>query len=154
MIKVLFVCKGNICRSPLAKGIAQHYIKRYNLQDKIEVDSAGLVEAHVGQIPDSRSIKVAKDNDVVLRHTARILSQEDLDSDIILVMDRSNYDIIQEIVKGSGANTHIQLVREYDPKRDTLDVRDPYYGNLTDFIITYEILDRSIKKFFSQLKAS
>jgi protein-tyrosine phosphatase len=154
MLRIVFVCRANMCRSPLAESIAHKYIKTYALADRIAATSAGIEEDHIDNFPDYRAIQVAKDHGLTLRNKSRLLTNDDLQSDLIFAMDRIDYPVIEDMIKMTHSKAQLQLIREYDEKRDTLDLRNPIQGNQQDFIITYDILDRSIKAFFLLLKSS
>src|SRR6188768_3287743 len=90
-VKILFVCLGNICRSPLAEAIFKHKIKQKGWEQWVEADSCGTANYHIGDSPDPRTLANAKKNGVVIDHCGRQLSEEDLgDFDYILAMDNSN----------------------------------------------------------------
>lgn len=141
--RVLMVCLGNICRSPLAQGILEKKIKEQKLHDLIEVDSAGTAGHTMGSRPDIRSIEVANRNDIVLNHEARQLIRADFKRfDYILVMDRSNYENTLKVAKNDYERGKIKLITDYDlrPERPEI-VRDPYWGDINDFIMTYDQLN-------------
>jgi len=148
--KVLFVCLGNICRSPLAEAIFNHKVKERKLEALFESDSCGTANYHIGDSPDARTIRNAEKNGVAITHRGRQLSERDLDRfDLVFAMDESN---VRNIFRLSNAETHankIQLMREYDPT-GTGDVPDPYYGGEQGFQEVFDILDRSIDAFFDQ----
>jgi protein-tyrosine phosphatase len=150
-IKVLFVCLGNICRSPLAEAIFKHKIKSRGLEKWIEADSCGTSNYHIGDTPDPRTISNAARNGVVIDHCGRQLSPEDLrDFDFILAMDNSNYINILRL-PGSDAYAHkVRLAREFDPKGKG-EVPDPYYGAEKGFQEVFDILDRTLDEFIKYL---
>lgn len=152
-IKVLFVCLGNICRSPLAEAIFKHKIRDLGLE--IEADSCGTANYHVGDLPDSRTIANAIKNGVMLDHRGRQLSVADIEQyDFILGMDRTNHTNILKLAKNHPNHSHkIMLMRKFDPQPDGEDVPDPYYGTERDFQLVFEILDRSIDSFIDYLKS-
>jgi protein-tyrosine phosphatase len=151
MIKILFVCLGNICRSPLAEAIFNSKLERLSLQDKFIVDSAGTADYHIGENPDARTIKVAKLNNLQIIHKARQITTMDFSEfDYILAMDRSNLENIETLQDGSN-NIKILLIREFDKKKE-LDVPDPYYGGKDGFKIVYSILDSAIENFLQFLR--
>ncbi len=150
MIKIIFICLGNICRSPLAEAICQHKIKEKGLTDKISCDSAGTANYHIGEDPDSRSIEVSIKHGVPIQHKGRQFHYTDGETyDYILPMDESNMrNIIHELgYKHEG----LFLMREFDAQDKGADVPDPYYGGKDGFENVYQMLDRSIEAFIGML---
>lgn len=138
---VLFVCLGNICRSPLAEALFIHHARARNILDRFDVDSCGTGHWHAGDPADPRSIAVALRNNIPITHTAR---QFDAASDLprfehLIAMDRSN---IRNLVAMGAPRQRIHLLRSFDPSaanlvgegpREGPDVPDPYYGNDAGF---------------------
>lgn len=146
-IKVLFVCLGNICRSPLAEAIFKHKLNDRGLTNQIEADSCGTSNYHIGGSPDPRTIANAKKNGVSIDHCGRQLSVDDLAGfDYILAMDSSNFRNIHLVLKDEKHNPKIQMMRDYDPQGKG-DVPDPYYGGEKGFQEVFDILDRSMDGF-------
>src|SRR4051812_43443786 len=115
-MKVLFVCLGNICRSPLAEAIFNEKIRLKGLQDEFQSDSCGTGNYHVGDWPDDRAIKCARKNDILMNHIGRQLRHSDLeDFDLLLAMDRSN---LQNILRLGNDTTRqkVKLMRSFDPQ--------------------------------------
>lgn len=141
MIKVLMVCLGNICRSPLAEGILQSKIDA----NKIFVDSAGTGAYHIGNLPDKRSIEVAKKYGIdITNQRARKFTVKDFDDfDFIYVMDESNYQNILMLARNAADESKVQLIlNEVDPNKN-LSVPDPYYGGNQGFENVYQMLDEA-----------
>lgn len=153
--KVLFVCLGNICRSPLAEAIFKHKIKERKLTGLFEGDSCGTANYHIGDTPDERTIRNAGKNGVKIDHVGRQLTERDIESfDYILAMDESNYN---NIFKLSNAEEHadkIYMMRDFDTEAKGGEVPDPYYGGERGFQEVFEILDRSIDGFIDYLQES
>lgn len=148
-MKILFVCLGNICRSPLAEAIFNERVRQKGLQDEFQSDSCGTANYHVGDWPDDRTIKCAHRNDILINHLGRQLKRDDLNNfDLILAMDGSN---LQNILRLSDDHNRskVKMMRDFDPKGKG-DVPDPYYGSDKDFDEVYEILDRSIDVLIRQ----
>lgn len=149
-MKVLFVCLGNICRSPLAEGIMKDKLQK--LGTLAIVDSCGTSDYHIGDKPDIRTRRNAEKNGILLNHLGRQLSASDLETyDYIFAMDRSNYRNILQLKNGSQYASKIKLLREFDPIAGD-EVPDPYYGNEDDFQEVFNILDRSIAGFIAHLQ--
>lgn len=148
MKKVLFVCLGNICRSPLGEAIFNSKVKGLNM----EADSAGTAAYHVGEKPDYRSIEVARQHGVPINHRARKFISQDFDQfDFILAMDRNNYNDMKELARGT--TDHLFLLREFDPESDgKLDVPDPYYGGYDGFEKVFQMISRSVDKLIDHIK--
>lgn len=150
-ITVLFVCLGNICRSPLAEAIFNDKVHKMGIGARFEADSCGTGDYHSGQQPDPRTIKVANKNGIAISHACRQLVTKDLDVfDFILAMDQSN---LKNIAQRSNKQNHhkIFMMRYFDPQAKDADVPDPYYGDDRDFQEVYEILDRCISGFLRHL---
>jgi len=142
--RILFVCLGNICRSPLAEALFKHHVKDRQIQHFFEADSCGTSNYHIGDIPDRRTIANATRNGVQIDHRARQLSESDLESfDLILAMDHSNLRNIMRLSNASQFAHKVKLMREYDPFPEGKEVPDPYHGDERDFQEVFDILHRS-----------
>jgi protein-tyrosine phosphatase len=156
MIKVLFVCLGNICRSPLAEAIFIHKIKSRNLEEKLSTDSAGTSRYHLQEPPDPRTVDVARKHNIPVSHLGRQIDTIDFEKfDYIMAMDRENLDEILALKKYANFQTmpEIYLMREFDNNKSGEDVPDPYFGGNDGFEIVYQLLDQSIDNFLDHLKA-
>ena len=150
MIRVLFVCLGNICRSPMAEGIFNDIIRKKGLSDKIEADSAGTANYHIGESPDPRTLQQLAKNNIQLVHKGRQLVSSDAKRfDYIFVMDSANYRDAQHIL-GSGFD-NLYLIRTFDPDGRDEDVPDPYYGGKDGFEKVYTMLERSMNEIVSKI---
>lgn len=152
MKKILFVCLGNICRSPLAEAIFTHKVQEKQLQHHFLADSCGTANYHVGQTPDPRTIKNALSNGVTIQHVGRQLHKGDLESfDLIFAMDENNLANILRLPNAAEHRHKITLIRAYDPEKSEDAVPDPYYGTEKDFQHVFEILDRSMDRLLLEL---
>lgn len=155
MVNVLFVCLGNICRSPLAEGVFKHQVRESGLENKIKVASGGTSGWHIGERPDPRSIEVAKANGIELDSYGRKAVGDDFRSfDYIIAMDSDNYRDLKNLTESSmeGA-AQLYLMRDFDDIGVGQDVPDPYYGPEDGFTYVYELLDRSCRNLLEKIKA-
>jgi protein-tyrosine phosphatase len=150
MKRILFVCLGNICRSPLAEAIFNHKIKELGLDHQFESDSCGTSNYHIGDQPDRRTIQNATKNGVAIQHAARQLTENDLEVfDLVIAMDKSNYQHVHLLSNASRYAHKIKLMREFDTAGSG-DVPDPYYGGEKEFQHVFEILDRSLEQLIQR----
>ena len=138
-VKILMVCLGNICRSPLAEGILASKLPK----GKFTVDSAGTGSWHIGRQPDERSIAVAKKNKInISTQKGRQFSVADFDAfDYIYVMDSSNYNDVVELAKTQDHRDKVQMILNDLFPNENVDVADPYFGLPNGFEIVYNMLD-------------
>ena len=149
MTRILMVCLGNICRSPLAHGILQSKLPT----DLFYVDSAGTANYHVGSLPDHRSIAVARSNGIdISMQRGRQFTIHDFDEfDLIYVMDDSNYSNVIRLARSNDDISKVKLLLEEDTKNDDLRVPDPYYGNFSDFEIVFDLIDSACQAIAKKL---
>ena len=149
MIKVLMVCLGNICRSPLAEGILQ---SKVNAQ-KVFVDSAGTAAYHEGNFPDKRSIDVAHKYGInITKQRARKFTVNDFDVfDFIYVMDETNYQNILILARDKNDARKVQMILNETTPAQNLSVPDPYYGGSQGFENVYTMLDEACEFIANKL---
>ena len=147
MIKVLFVCLGNICRSPTAHGVFQTLVDNAGLDNQVRVDSCGTAAWHIGKTPDPRSTDAASSRGYDLRALrARQLCEEDFSAfDYILAMDESNLTGINAL-KPNNNKAHISLLLDYSPFDGYTEVPDPYYGGNKGFEIVLDLIESACKQ--------
>ncbi|MBT28920.1 MAG: protein tyrosine phosphatase [Thalassobius sp.] len=149
MIKVLFVCLGNICRSPMAEGVFKKQVEDADLTDQIECDSAGIIGYHAGELPDKRMRRTASSHGITLTHHSRQLSPADFEKfDYILGMDENNMKAIRQMEKSvTNKKAKVFKMREFDEQESSKDVEDPYYQGDDGFEICYQVLRTSTQNF-------
>lgn len=138
-VKILMVCLGNICRSPLAEGILASKLP----ENKFKVDSAGTGSWHIGHKPDERSVAEAKKNKInISNQKGRQFSKSDFDAfDYIYVMDNSNYNTVIELAENLEQKQKVKLILDELFPNEKVDVPDPYFGLPNGFQIVYSMLD-------------
>jgi protein-tyrosine phosphatase len=155
-VRILFVCLGNICRSPTAEGVMRHLVEQEGLAGAFELDSAGTGGWHVGAPPDARSREAARRRGIVVAGTARRVRPSDYTAfDLILAMDRAN---LRDLRAGAppDATAEIRLLREYDERSvgaGDLDVPDPYYGGPDGFDEVLDLVDAACRGLLGDLRA-
>ena len=145
MTKILFVCLGNICRSPLAEGVFRQIVEEQGLGDQFLIESAGTGSWHVGERPDGRAILVAQQHGINLDSRARQILEEDFSRfDYIIAMDRDNLRVLNKLKAEINSSTQITLLRSHDPDGSGEDaVPDPYYGGASGFENVYQLVKES-----------
>ena len=157
-MKILFVCLGNICRSPTAEGVMRHVLREEGLDGQIKVDSAGTGGWHVGAPPDERATAAARKRSIVLEGAARKFSLHDFGSyDLIVAMDTENKRDLLALAPDDDARAKVRMLREFDPDSDDatdLDVPDPYYGGHDGFEHVLDLVDAATRGLVESLRAS
>jgi protein-tyrosine phosphatase len=148
--KVLMVCLGNICRSPLAEGILQNKVNPNN----VFVDSAGTGGYHIGNEPDHRSINVATKYGIdISKQRCRKFKVEDFDEfDMIYVMDKSNYNDVIALSRSNSDKNKVQLLLS-ESDLEILEVPDPYYDEQDGFEYVYHLIDKACEEIAMKLNA-
>ena len=148
-IKVLFVCMGNICRSPTAEGVFHKLLEDMGTKDRFMIDSAGTHAYHVGEQPDHRAQQTARRRGIDLSFIrARKVAPSDFEHfDHILAMDSDNYAILQTICPDQHRQK-VRLFLEYAPDCGETDVPDPYYGGQNGFDYVFDLVEEASKGFY------
>lgn len=151
-IKLLFVCLGNICRSPMGEGAMLHLLKSNGLASKVFCDSAGTSAYHIGNSPDGRMISTARAHGVELVSKARQVQVDDFyEFDYIIAMDRANFQDLESIMPEDATGVLV-MMRDYDPDPQDGDVPDPYYGGQEGFEEVFDICMRSCENLMKDIK--
>lgn len=153
--KILFICLGNICRSPAAHGVFQKMIDSRGLSDRFEVDSAGVGNWHVGQLPDSRMRRHGAQRGYCFDHHARQFGRDDFSRfDIIVVMDESNYKTITSMARTDAErNKVIRMADYFVHYTGQGSVPDPYYGGDSDFDFALDLIEDGCEGMLQKLDA-
>ena len=156
-VHLLFVCLGNICRSPTAEGVMRRLVEDAGLDDVVQIDSAGTGGWHVGTAPDPRSTEAARRRGITLEGAARRVAPDDFTRfDLILAMDRENLANLRAAAPGEDARRRIRLLREFDPASagaPDLDVPDPYYGGERGFDDVLDLVERACAGLLEEIRA-
>ncbi|ELR98915.1 low molecular weight protein-tyrosine-phosphatase [Gloeocapsa sp. PCC 73106] len=150
--RLLFVCLGNICRSPAAENIMNHLIAKADMSDRFSCDSAGTAGYHIGSPPDSRMSVAARKRGIELEGKARRFEVSDFsDFDLILAMDRDNYHNILSLDPQGKYHHKVKLMCDFATKHQVKDVPDPYYGGKEGFDLVIDLLLDSCQGMLDQL---
>jgi protein-tyrosine phosphatase len=154
-VRILFVCMGNICRSPTAEGVMRQLIDDAGLADSIEIESAGTGGWHAGEPPDERATLAASRRGVTLAGAARQVRESDFRRfDLLIALDRANLRELLAIAPDEDAAEKVRLLREFDPASDgDLDVPDPYYGGDRGFEAVLDMVEAACRGLLDELRA-
>jgi protein-tyrosine phosphatase len=156
-VRLLFVCLGNICRSPTAEGVMRSLVNHEGLEEQIELDSAGTGAWHIGSSPDDRARRTAAERGIELTGHARQVEPEDLESfDLVLAMDRENERLLKALARDEQERSKVRLLREFDPASvatGELEVPDPYYGAAGGFEEVLEIVLAGCEGLLSEIRS-
>lgn len=155
-LRILFVCHGNICRSPAAEAAFLHAIEMKGLQDRFVVDSAGTSSFHIGERPHPDTRRAAQERGIALNHHARQFREDDFERfDWILAMDTKNLHFLQNLARSPAHREKLALFRAFDPEKNRSgsapDVPDPYYGGYSGFQEVQDIVTRTSEQLLSHL---
>lgn len=152
MKSVLFVCTGNICRSPTAEGVFRKLVERAGLADRIRVASAGTHDYHLGEPPDPRAVRHASERgyDISQLRARHLHAADCRHFDLIVACDRGHYDFICRLAPG-GRTSFVRLM-DYAPDAGTRDVPDPYYGGPKDFERALDLIEQGAAGLLDALK--
>ncbi|MFL5818333.1 MAG: low molecular weight protein-tyrosine-phosphatase [Conexibacter sp.] len=156
MPRVLFVCLGNICRSPTAEAVMARLVAEAELDHAIELDTAGTGAWHVGSPPDERATAAAAARGIAMRGAARQVTAEDFERfDLLLAMDADNHRNLREIAPHAEAAAKVRMLREFDPASVaaiSLDVPDPYYGGEDGFDRVLDLVEAACAGLLAELR--
>jgi len=154
MKKIIFVCLGNICRSPVAEGIMLHLKEKYQLD--VEIDSAGTASYHIGEAPDRRTIANAAKHGIDLTNLrARQFEVKDFDKfDWILAMDINNMNTLKRMTVEQKHLQKIKLMLDFAHSFSNAEVPDPYYGTEKDFELVFNLVDKACRSIVNQISTS
>lgn len=152
MVKILMVCLGNICRSPLAEGIMKKKLSDNHIE--AFVDSCGFESFHTGDPPDSRSVEIAAKHGIdISMQTSRLFKTEDFDTfDRIFVMDKNNYDLVAARAGKKADLRKVDLIMNVIHPSSGIQVPDPYYGGDSGFLNVYKMLDQATDGIIEQIR--
>jgi protein-tyrosine phosphatase len=155
-MRILFVCMGNICRSPTAEGVMRGLLEDAGLGDRVEVESAGTGGWHVGEPPDERATLAARRRGVTLEGAAQQVTPDDFRRfDLLIALDRSNLRELLALAPDEEAAEKVRLLREFDPGADgDLDVPDPYYGGDRGFETVLDMVEAACRGLIDELRAA
>lgn len=153
-VGVLFVCLGNICRSPLAEAVFRHLAEREGVHERFRIDSAGTSNYHEGDSPDPRTIQVARSRGVHVEHCARQVRSADFEEfDYVLAMDRENLRRLQRVRDGNGGGAELRLLRSFDAEAERhAEVPDPYFGGEGGFEAVHNLVERACEGLLAHVR--
>ena len=153
MGRVLFVCTGNICRSPTAEGVFRHLVRAQGLEHRFEADSAGTFAYHVGEPPDGRTIRAARARGYDLSALrARVVTLADFDRfDLLLALDQGHRRELLHLAPHRQGAERVRLLLDYAPAHKGQDVPDPYYGDRADFERVLDLVEAGCRGLLTAL---
>lgn len=156
LYKILFVCLGNICRSPVAQGVMERLVSEQGVADRFHIDSAGLYGGHAGDLPDSRIRAYARMRGLELTHRSRQVRSSDFDEfDVIVAMDNSNFDRLREMAPSLEDEQKVVRMADYFTQHPWADcVPDPYYDGAQGFENALDLIEDGCQTLFDRLQSS
>ena len=150
---VLFICLGNICRSPAGEGIMKSLVEKAGLQDEFEIDSAGIGNWHVGQLPDSRMRKCGAEHGYNFNSHARQFQKSDFKKfETIVVMDNENYRAITSMASSQADKDKVVRMADFlTTHREYTSVPDPYYSDYSDFELVITLLEDACQELLNSI---
>lgn len=146
MIKILFVCMGNICRSPAAEGVMKALVNQNGMKNKFFIDSAGTIDYHEGELPDPRMIQAASERGYNLDHKARQITKADLENfDYIITMDDEIHKSVLRLNTQKKYHHKIFRMTDFLKTMKANEIPDPYYGTKRDFEYTLDLIEDASK---------
>ena len=151
--KVLFVCLGNICRSPAAEGIFTHLVEKKGLQDHFTIDSAGTSGHHLGEKADPRMRKVSSQRGVQLTSKARPFATPDdfTNFSYIVAMDNSNFNNLQDLAENNEQQKKVHRLMSFAPECEEKEVPDPYYGGEDSFTFVFDLIELACQGLLKEI---
>jgi protein-tyrosine phosphatase len=155
-MRILFVCMGNICRSPTAEGVMRRLVSQAGLADRVEIESAGIGGWHAGEPPDERATAAAGRRGITLSGAAQQVTPDDFRRfDLLIALDRANVRDLLAIAPDDDAAEKVRLLREFDPAASSdLDVPDPYYGGERGFETVLDLVEAACRGLLDELRAA
>lgn len=152
---ILFICLGNICRSPAAEGIMKDLVKKEGLDNMFEIDSAGIGNWHVGQLPDSHMRKCGAEHGYKFDSHARQFQKSDFKQfDTIVVMDNENYRAITSMASSQTDKDKVVRMADFlTTHREYTTIPDPYYGDYADFELVITLLEDACRELLKEIKS-
>ena len=154
MTRILFVCLGNICRSPLAQGVMEYHVKRAGLEERVSVDSAGIGDYHVGDPPDARAVEAAarRNMDITGQRARQVRSGDFQSFDYICAMDLDNLTALNARCP-EAESAKLRLLMDFAPGAPGQEVPDPYYGGGEGFEHVLDLIERAVEGLVQEVRS-
>jgi len=151
-VRILFVCMGNICRSPTAESVMRHLVEKHGLQDRILIDSAGTIGYHSGNPSDARTREAGERRGYVFEHRARQVTRSDFSEfDYIVAMDEENLEDLQRLAP-RNSKSKVSLLLEHCTDAGCREVPDPYYGGPQDFENVLDLVEKGCEALLARVR--